>query len=61
MTTQIERQLHGADDRAPARYLPVLDDGRLVGVVSMRDLVRDIISEQRQIEQLQHYIAGSSG
>jgi hypothetical protein len=30
--------------------------------VSMRDLVRDIISEQRfTIEQLQHYIAGSNG
>lgn len=44
------------------RHLPVLDDGRLVGVVSMRDLVRDIISEQRfVIEQLQHYIAGSNG
>ena len=44
------------------RHLPVLDEGRLVGVVSMRDLVRDIISEQRVvIEQLQHYIAGSSG
>jgi len=44
------------------RHLPVLDDGRLVGVLSMRDLVRDIISEQRfVIEQLQHYITGGNG
>lgn len=44
------------------RHLPVLDDGRLVGVLSMRDLVRDIISEQQLvIEQLQHYITGGNG
>ena len=44
------------------RHLPVLDDGRLVGVLSMRDLVRDIISEQQfVIEQLQHYITGGNG
>ena len=43
------------------RHLPVLDDGRLVGVLSMRDLVRDIISEQQfVIEQLQHYITGGN-
>lgn len=44
------------------RHLPVMDDGELVGVLSMRDLVRDIISEQRfVIEQLQHYITGGNG
>lgn len=44
------------------RHLVVLDDGNLVGVLSMRDLVRDIISEQKfVIEQLQHYISGSNG
>ncbi|HLS57230.1 MAG TPA: CBS domain-containing protein [Zeimonas sp.] len=44
------------------RHLPVLDGGKLVGVLSMRDLVRDIISEQQfVIEQLQHYIRGGSG
>lgn len=44
------------------RHLVVLDGGNLVGVLSMRDLVRDIISEQKfVIEQLQHYISGSNG
>ena len=41
------------------RHLPVMDRDRLVGVVSIGDLVRDIISEQMFIiEQLEHYIAG---
>jgi CBS domain-containing protein len=41
------------------RHLPVLDQGRLVGLVSIGDLVKDIISEQQFIiEQLGHYIAG---
>jgi len=44
------------------RHLAVIDNGKLVGVLSMRDLVRDIISEQKfVIEQLQHYISGGSG
>ncbi len=41
------------------RHLPVLDEGKLVGLISIGDLVKDIISEQSfMIEQLQHYIAG---
>lgn len=41
------------------RHLPVLDDGKLVGLVSIGDLVKDIISEQKFIiEQLEHYITG---
>jgi CBS domain-containing protein len=42
------------------RHLPVLDDhGRLVGLISIGDLVKGIISEQKFIiEQLQHYITG---
>jgi CBS domain-containing protein len=41
------------------RHLPVLDDGQLIGLVSIGDLVKNIISEQKFIiEQLGHYISG---
>jgi len=44
------------------RHLPVMDNGRLIGVVSIGDLVKDIISEQSfMIEQLEQYIAGVRG
>ena len=41
------------------RHLPVMDQGKLVGLVSIGDLVKDVIAEQKFIiEQLEHYIAG---
>ena len=44
------------------RHLPVVDGGRLVGLISIGDLVKDIISEQKFIiEQLEHYITGGRG
>jgi len=40
------------------RHLPVWDEGRLVGVISIGDLVKSIITEQRfLIEQLEKYIS----
>lgn len=44
------------------RHLPVVKDGKLVGLVSIGDLVKDIISEQQFIiEQLECYITGKRG
>ena len=41
------------------RHLPVVDDGKLLGMIYIGDLVKDIISEQKFIiEQLEHYITG---
>lgn len=44
------------------RHLPVMDKGKLVGLISIGDLVKDIISEQQFIiQQLEHYIMGERG
>lgn len=41
------------------RHLPVVDEGRLVGLISMGDLVTWVMQSQRHtIEQLQGYISG---
>ncbi len=41
------------------RHLPVVDDGHLVGMISIGDLVHAIIADQQEeIEQLEHYISG---
>jgi len=41
------------------RHLSVVDEGRVTGMVSIRDLVSDIIADQDfTIEQLEHYISG---
>ena len=41
------------------RHLPVIDDGRLVGLVSIGDLVKHVISQQQfVIEQMEQYITG---
>ncbi len=41
------------------RHLPVVDGEKLVGIISIGDLVKSIISDQRfVIDQLEHYIQG---
>ncbi len=42
------------------RHLPVLEDGRLTGMVSIGDILKAIISDQNvMIRDLENYIAGA--
>jgi len=42
------------------RHLPVTEGGKITGIVSIGDLVKSIIDEQKfVIDQLHHYISGS--
>jgi CBS domain-containing protein len=41
------------------RHLPVVEDGRVIAMVSIGDLVQAIIADQKEeIEHLEHYISG---
>ena len=41
------------------RHLPVMDDGELLGLITMGDVVKTIIAEQdHEIEDYQNYIRG---
>jgi CBS domain-containing protein len=42
------------------RHLPVMESGKVIGIISIGDLVKDIIAEQQfVISQLEHYIMGA--
>lgn len=44
------------------RHLPVLDEGRVVGLISMGDVINALIRDQQHmIESLEQYISGSPG
>ena len=44
------------------RHLPVMEGGKLIGLISIGDLVKNVIADQQFIiEQLEHYITGERG
>ena len=53
------RECMGLMTEKNIRHLPVVDEGRVIGIISIRDIVSDIIADQDfTIEQLEHYISG---
>lgn len=56
LDTTVSQCMQLVTDRR-VRHLPVVDGGRVVGMVSIGDLVKAVIAEQQQqIEQLESYI-----
>jgi CBS domain-containing protein len=44
------------------RHLPVFDGEKLLGVISVRDVLKEIIDDQKfLISHLEHYILGERG
>jgi CBS domain-containing protein len=42
------------------RHLPVFENGKLVGVISVRDVLKEVVDYQKfMISQLEHYISGA--
>lgn len=59
-STQTEQGCMALMTKHRVRHIPVIDDGRLVGIISIGDVVSAIIEDQKfTIEQLEHYISGS--
>jgi CBS domain-containing protein len=41
------------------RHMPVMDGSRLLGIISMRDVLKEVVVQQKfLISQLEHYIQG---
>ncbi|MBI5935856.1 MAG: CBS domain-containing protein [Chloroflexi bacterium] len=41
------------------RHLPVYEDGKLIGIISVRDALKEMVDYQKfMISQLEHYITG---
>lgn len=56
--TSIEQCMRMMSDKK-FRHIPVEENGELVGVISISDVVRSVINEQKSIiEHLEQYIAG---
>ena len=57
----VEECMHIVTDKR-IRHLPVIENGRIVGIVSIGDLVNWVITAQREtIHHLEAYIAGNAG
>jgi CBS domain-containing protein len=54
----VEKCMNTVTDKR-IRHLPVVDNGKVCGIISIGDLVKAIIADQQHsIEQLEHYISG---
>jgi len=58
-STSTVQECMGMVTAGRVRHLPVVDDGKVTGIISIGDLVKAIIEDQQaEIEQLGQYISG---
>ncbi|HEX3982375.1 MAG TPA: CBS domain-containing protein [Acidisoma sp.] len=58
--TTVEEAM-GIMTRGRFRHLPVLEEGRLVGIVSIGDIVKARLdAQQREVEDLRSYVVGAA-